>query len=232
MFFTRFVITALSFSAAALAAPIGVPGVALPVDGLLPIGSGSSLPIDVGKLPLDTTKLPLPIDGGSVPSLGGGAGGIGLPLAPRHDSTYSSAVGNLGGVAGGFLGGLNGAKGLDAPSLLSGITNLNCALGEVIGVLKPLQGLGLDSLLAGGSLGDITKKTQSAFQTVNGVLTTVKSLPLTAECEDALLTTMKSLTEIESCLGIAPELQSLVKGILAGVLGLVGGLLGGLGLGL
>ncbi|CAE7138218.1 unnamed protein product [Rhizoctonia solani] len=232
MFFTRLVITALSFSAAALAAPIGVPGAALPVDGLLPTGSGSSLPIDIGNLPLDTAKLPLPISGGSAPSLGGGSGGVGLPLARRHDSTYSGALGNLGNVAGGLLEGLNGAKGLDASSLLSGITNMNGALGGVNSVLKPLQGLGVDSLLAGDSLGDITKRTQSVFETVNGVLTTVKSLPLTAECKDALLTTVKSLTEIESCLGIAPELQSLVKGILAKVLGLVGGLLGGLGLGL
>ncbi|KAG8759592.1 hypothetical protein FRC11_001744, partial [Ceratobasidium sp. 423] len=213
MFFTRFVVTALSFGAAALAAPIGVPGVTLPVDGLLPTGTGSSLPIDI-------SGLPLPISGGSVPSLGGGSGGVGLPLTRRDGSTFAGALDNLGSVAGGLLNSLNGAQGLDASSLLSGLGNLNDALDKVSSVLGPLQGQGVDSLLAGASLDDVAKKTQSVFQLVNQVTSKVQSTGVTSAAKDQLLTAVKTLNDITSGLGIAPELQSVVKGSLAKVLGL------------
>ncbi|CAE6430823.1 unnamed protein product [Rhizoctonia solani] len=229
MFFSRLVVTALSFGATALAAPIGVPGVALPVDSLVP--GGSSLPIDITKLPLSgSSGLPLPISGGSVPSLGGGSGGIGLPLARREESTYTGALDNLGNVAGGLLN--NDAQELDASSLLSGLVNLNSALKGVTSVLGPMQGLDVDSLLNGASLDNVTKQTQSVFQLVNQVTSKVQSMGLTSDAKDQLLTTVKTLNDITSGLGIAPELQSVVKGCLAKVLGLVGGLLQGLGINL
>ncbi|KDN48061.1 hypothetical protein RSAG8_03077, partial [Rhizoctonia solani AG-8 WAC10335] len=142
MFFTRFVVTALSFGAAALAAPIGVPGMALPVDGLVP--SGSSLPIDISKLPLDTPKLPLPISGGSVPSLGGGAGGVRLPLARRDDSTYAGALDGVQSAAEGLLTTLDG---LNLDTLLAGgslddaTKKTSAAFGLVSTVLTKVQGL-------------------------------------------------------------------------------------------
>ncbi|CAE6461305.1 unnamed protein product [Rhizoctonia solani] len=231
MFFTHFVVTALSFSATALAAPIDVAGVALPVDasGLLP--DGSSLPIDASKLPLpDLNGIPLPVVGGFVPSLG--SGGVGLPLARRGGSTFNGALDNLDNVAGRLLNNLNGARGLDASSLVSGLDNLNDALGIVNSALRPLQGMGVDSLLAGASLDDVTEKTQSAFQLVNQVTSKVQSMGLASEAKDQMLTTVKTLNDITSGLGIAPELQSAAKGCLAKVLGLVGGPLGGLGINL
>ncbi|KAJ1308422.1 hypothetical protein OPQ81_004127 [Rhizoctonia solani] len=227
MFFPRFFVTALSFSAAALAAPIGLPD-ALPVDGLVP----SPLPTDIAKFPLDTSKLPLPISGGSVPSIGSGTGGFGLPLVHRDDSTYAGALDNLGSVAEALLNNLNGAQGLDASNLLSGLTDLNGALGKISSVLSLLQGQKVDSLLAGVSLEDVTDKTKSVFQTVNGVMAKVQSLKLTSAAKDELLTTVKTVNDIISGLGIAPGLQADVKALLAQIIGLVGGVLGGLGINL
>ncbi|CEL59332.1 hypothetical protein RSOLAG1IB_03265 [Rhizoctonia solani AG-1 IB] len=242
MFFTRIIVTALSFGAVSLAAPIGAP---LPVDGLLSGGSllpggssqtgGSALPVVGDKLPIGSLSplggsgLPLPISGGAVPALGGS--GAKLPLVGRTASTYGGALNNLSGVAGGFLSNLD-AQDLDVASLLSGITKMNGALSEVSSVLGPIQGLGVDSLLAGASLDDVTSKTKSVFKIVNGVMTKVQAMELTSDVKNELLTTVKCLNEIISALGIAPELQAIAKGILSKVLGLVGGLLGGLGLGL
>ncbi|CAE6404635.1 unnamed protein product [Rhizoctonia solani] len=236
MFFTRFVVTALSFGAMSIAAPIGVPGAALPVDGLLPGGSslpvvGSKLPLDTSN-PLDTSKLPLPISGGSVPSLGGGLGGTNLHLVGRSDSTYAGALDNLGGVAGGLLGNLNGAKGLDVSQLVPLLGNLNGALNGVNLALAPVQGLGVDSLLAGNSLSAVTGKTKSVLTLVGGVLNKVQSMELTSEAKDVLSNTVKLLGDMTGGLAVVPQVQEVAKGCLGGVLGSLGGLLGGLGLGL
>ncbi|CAE6535207.1 unnamed protein product [Rhizoctonia solani] len=228
MFFTRLVVTALSFGATALAVPIDVPGVPLPVpvDGLMP--SVPSLPIDTSKLPVPGVDgLPLPIVGGSVPSLG--SGGVGLPLARRQVSTFTGALDNLGNVAGGLMNNLNGA---DATDLLSGLGDLNGALQTISSVLGPLQGMGVDSLLAGASLDDVTKKAHSVFPLVNQVTSKVQSMELTSEAKGQLLTMAKTLNDITSRLEVAPELQSAAKGCLAKVLGSTGGLLRGLGINL
>ncbi|CAE6514972.1 unnamed protein product [Rhizoctonia solani] len=225
MFFTRFVITALSFGAAALAAPIGVPGMALPVDGLVP--SESSLPIDVSKLPLGTSKLPLPISGGSVPSLGGGAGGVRLPLARRDDSTYTGALDGVQSAAEGLLTTLDGT--LDITKLTSGLGDLSSALGLVNSALA-VPDLNLDTLLAGVSLDDATKKTSAVFGLVSTVLTKVQGLPGVSDAKDQLVNIVALLPKIESALGISPELQGVVNGALVGVLGLLNGLLNGLGI--
>ncbi|CUA70381.1 hypothetical protein RSOLAG22IIIB_00741 [Rhizoctonia solani] len=231
MFFTRFVVTALSFGAAALAAPIGMPG--LPVDGLVPTGSGSSsgssLPIDTGKLPIDASKLPLPISGGSVPSLGGGSGGLGLPYARRHDSTYSGALDGVQSAAQGLLSTLGGTTNIT--KITSGLGDLGSALGLVNSALA-VPNLDLDGLLAGASLGDITQKSSEVFGLVNTVLSKVQALPAVSELKGELVNVVALIPKIESALGICPELQGVVNGALAKVLGLVGGLLGGLGLNL
>ncbi|CAE6492864.1 unnamed protein product [Rhizoctonia solani] len=227
MFFTRFVVAALSFGAVALAAPIGIPGMALPVDGLLPTGSGSSLPTDVNKLPLGTSKLPLPISGGSVPSLGGGAGGVGLPLARRHDSTYAGSLDGVQGAAQGLLSTLDGTS--DITKLTPGLGDLSSALGLVNSALA-VPGLNLDGLLAGGSLDDVTQKTSEAFGLVNTVLSKVQTLPGVSDAKEQLINIVALLPKIESALGICPELQGVVNGALVGVLGLVNGSLKGLGI--
>ncbi|KAH7344019.1 hypothetical protein B0J17DRAFT_645019 [Rhizoctonia solani] len=228
MFFIRFFVSALSFGAAALAAPIGVPGAALPVDGLLPIGSGSSLPIDIGTLPLDTGKLPLPISGGAVPSLGGGASGIKLPLARREDSTYAGALDGVQSAAEGVLATLGGSQ-ADITKLTSGLGDLSSALGLVNSALAA-PGLDLNGLLAGGSLEDLTKKTSDAFGLVRTALSKVQSLPGVSDTKDQLASIAGLLPKIESALGISPELQGVVNGRLVGVLGLLNQLLKGLGI--
>ncbi|CAE6429185.1 hypothetical protein ACGC1H_000941 [Rhizoctonia solani] len=225
MFFARFLVTALSFGATALAAPIGVPGMALPVDGLVP--SGSSLPIDISKLPIGTSKLPLPISGGSVPSLGGGSGGVGLPLARRHDSTYAGSLDGVQSAAQGLLSTLDGT--LDIAKLTSGLGDLSSALGLVNSALA-VPGLNLDTLLAGGSLDDVTKKTSEAFGLVSTVLSKVQALPGISVAKDQLVNIVALLPKIESALGLSPELQGVVNGALIGVIGLVNGLLQGLGI--
>ncbi|CAE6485715.1 unnamed protein product [Rhizoctonia solani] len=231
MFFTRFVVTALSFGATALAAPVNVAGVPLPVGELVP--GGSSLPIDPSKLPLPGTNgLSLPVVGGSVPSLEGGLGGVGFPLGRREVPTFPVALENLGSIAGGVLNSLNGAQALDAPSLLSSLGDLNGALEMVSSALNPLQGMGVDSLLAGASLDEVTKKTQSVFPLVNQVTSKVQSMGLTSQAKGKLSTTVKTLNGISSGLEMAPELQSPVKGSLDKMLSSVGGVLGGLGISL
>ncbi|KAF8760182.1 hypothetical protein RHS01_02071 [Rhizoctonia solani] len=215
MFFSRFIVAAISFGAISLAAPIEMSGLALPVGGLLPGGSslplvGSMIPADKSGLPAGGSGLPLPIGGGAIPALGGG-NKIKLPLI----SALSLR-----------------ASGIDAGSLLSELTSLNGALGGVKSVLEPLQGLGVDSLLCGLPLGQVTNKTKEVFTLVQGVMAKIQSLELTGPIKSELANTVGCLTDITSGLAIAPQVQSIVKGLLGKVLGLVGGLLGGLGLGL
>ncbi|CAE6386209.1 unnamed protein product [Rhizoctonia solani] len=245
MFFSRFIVAAISFGAISLAAPIGMSGIALPVGGLLPGGSslplvGSIIPADKSGLPVGGSGLPLPIGGGAIPILGdggaipalGGGNKIKLPLISRSESTYAGSLDKVGSIAGGLLGKLNGASGIDAGSLLSELTSLNGALGGVKSVLEPLQGLGVDSLLCGLPLGQVTNKTKEVFTLVQGVMAKIQSLELTGPIKSELANTVGCLTDITSGLAIAPQVQSIVKGLLGKVLGLVGGLLGGLGLGL
>ncbi|KAF8709641.1 hypothetical protein RHS03_03222, partial [Rhizoctonia solani] len=236
MFFSRFIVAAISFGAISLAAPIEMSGLALPVGGLLPGGSslplvGSMIPADKSGLPAGGSGLPLPIGGGAIPVLGGG-NKIKLPLISRSEPTYAGSLDKVGSIAGGLLGKLNGASGIDAGSLLSELTSLNGALGGVKSVLEPLQGLGVDSLLCGLPLGQVTNKTKEVFTLVQGVMAKIQSLELTGPIKGELANTVGCLTDITSGLAIAPQVQSIVKGLLGKVLGLVGGLLGGLGLGL
>ncbi|CAE6433016.1 unnamed protein product [Rhizoctonia solani] len=225
MFFVRFLVTALSFGAATLAAPIGVPGAALPVDGLIP---GSSLPIDTSKLPLDTNKLPMPISGGAAPALGGGASGIKLPLTRREDATYAGALDGVQKAAGGVLAILDGSE-VDIAQLASGLGGLSSAL-ELVNSALAVPDLDLDGLLAGGSLEDLTNKTSDAFGLVKTVLSKVQSLPAISDAKDQLANIVTLIPKIEDALGLSPELKGVINGLLVGVIGLVNGILKGLGI--
>ncbi|KAB5593244.1 transmembrane protein [Ceratobasidium theobromae] len=154
-----------------------------------------------------------------------------IPRDSTNDTTFVGAIDNANTVAQGLLDNISSGKSSD---LVTGLTNLGSVLETVNSVLGAPD-VNLDTLLVGVdgsplSIDQVSTKLSSAISTVNQVLSGVKSLGPVSVVTNQLTGILGQLNQIESGLGVAPQLLGPVKALLAQTIGLVGGLLGSLGI--